>query len=39
MVVIVSGYSTKTGIKIFNAHAKLGTLPLNAKKLRKMLAI
>jgi nitroimidazol reductase NimA-like FMN-containing flavoprotein (pyridoxamine 5'-phosphate oxidase superfamily) len=29
--------STKSGIKIFNAHAKLGTLPLNAKELTEFL--
>jgi general stress protein 26 len=29
--------STKTGIKIINAHAKLGTLPLNAKELTEFL--
>jgi general stress protein 26 len=29
--------STKTGIRILNAHTKLGTLPLNAKKLIEFL--
>lgn len=29
--------STKSGVKIFNAHAKLGTPLLNAKKLSEFL--
>ncbi len=29
--------STKSGVKIFNAHAKLNTLPLNAKELTEFL--
>ena len=33
----MSGDSTKTGIKIINAHAKLGTRPLNAKEITEFL--